>query len=308
MRRFGRIFPLHFVTLMVSAIIVILISQGITIADDSLFVTAHQGLTRPVLIRGIVANLTLVHAWGTTPGLLFNLPSWSISAEWFAYMAFPAFIIFLQGLARRETTKLAIVLFGFLTFASVTYLTVGAELTRMSWNIGIFRIVPEFLIGLSLHRFGRTWTAGPSGSIIGFVNSIAVIAFGVYLSSVFPQAIAVFAAITVLALGALVLFGADASRYGHFRWLGGDIGVYLGEISYSIYMLHFLIAEVFFSFLAPWWRPIEFLSALLTVLGVTAFVIACSSISYRVLEVPSRSWIVSKSRILNEPRKNLDIC
>ena len=33
----------------------------------------------------------MVHAWGLAPEAAWNHPSWSISAEWFAYLAFPAF-------------------------------------------------------------------------------------------------------------------------------------------------------------------------------------------------------------------------
>ena len=34
-------------------------------------------------------QLTLLHAWGVTASPGWNAPSWSISAEWFAYLLFP---------------------------------------------------------------------------------------------------------------------------------------------------------------------------------------------------------------------------
>jgi hypothetical protein len=37
------------------------------------------------------ANLTMTQAWGLAPVAGWNHPSWSISAEWFAYLSFPPF-------------------------------------------------------------------------------------------------------------------------------------------------------------------------------------------------------------------------
>ena len=46
--------------------------------------TAHLG--------DLGANLLLIHAWGATSALSWNQPSWSISAEWFAYLLFPVML------------------------------------------------------------------------------------------------------------------------------------------------------------------------------------------------------------------------
>jgi peptidoglycan/LPS O-acetylase OafA/YrhL len=39
--------------------------------------------------KNLFWHLTLLHSWGVTESLAWNDPSWSISAEWFAYLLFP---------------------------------------------------------------------------------------------------------------------------------------------------------------------------------------------------------------------------
>ncbi len=40
-------------------------------------------------LSDLPAHLFMVHAWGTTAAVGWNFPSWSISAEWAAYLLFP---------------------------------------------------------------------------------------------------------------------------------------------------------------------------------------------------------------------------
>ncbi len=44
-----------------------------------------------------VINLFLLQAFGLIPYYTYNVPSWSISAEWFAYLLFPWLARFALG-------------------------------------------------------------------------------------------------------------------------------------------------------------------------------------------------------------------
>ncbi|HEY8189085.1 MAG TPA: acyltransferase, partial [Micavibrio sp.] len=75
-KRLARIYPLHALTLLMalelSTILGHLHHNDMIWADNT--------------NRSFLLNLFLMHAWGMSSGASFNVPSWSISAEWFAYL------------------------------------------------------------------------------------------------------------------------------------------------------------------------------------------------------------------------------
>jgi peptidoglycan/LPS O-acetylase OafA/YrhL len=78
-RRFGRLYPLHLLTLGFYVAIGVATSLGlISVMGESNYAFDQ-----------LPANLLLVHAWGFSSQLSFNYVSWSISAEWFVYLLFP---------------------------------------------------------------------------------------------------------------------------------------------------------------------------------------------------------------------------
>ena len=78
--RIARVYPLHIATLVgVGALALGATAAGFRI--DSAILSWSS----------LPANLLMVHAWGLSPEAGWNHPSWSISAEWFAYLTFPLF-------------------------------------------------------------------------------------------------------------------------------------------------------------------------------------------------------------------------
>src|SRR6202161_3995096 len=87
--RLARIYPLHLATLAgIGAMALAALAAGRVIDPNILSWSS------------LPANLLLVQAWGYAPQAGWNHPSWSISAEWFAYLSFPVFAIAAAGLRR----------------------------------------------------------------------------------------------------------------------------------------------------------------------------------------------------------------
>ena len=102
----------------------------------------------------------------------------------------------------------------------------GYALTEATFRWGMLRIVPCFALGCAFYLVHRRGPV-PHAGLVALVSGVAVLA---------SASLGLWDAITVLAAGALILgLGAlDNARSGA---LGSKVGVYLGEISYSIYMV-----------------------------------------------------------------------
>lgn len=295
-KRFARIYPMHIAMLGVFMVI------GVAGRMGALSLTfggiSFAGIDFAVLLRALVANLTLIHAWGSTGQLFFNLPSWSISAEWFAYLIFPVLVLLRRLPPRREGAKVMLVAAIFLVLAIAYQALIRTEMTQLTWNVGILRIFPEFLLGMSLHRAGERWSAGARGAIAGLLAGLLLTAASVFAGAQRPDFAAPAAAVAVLGLAATVFFAADADRHGRLGWLGGRLPVMLGEISYSVYMVHLAVGILFFDVLfagAEWPSVGPAVTAIVT--GLLAATLL-SWLTYHFIEVPGRRWIVDRARSL----------
>ena len=213
--RLARVYPLHLVTLFGMI--------GLGVAATFAGLSIDGSLTH---WRDLPAHLTLTHAWGLATSSAFNHPSWSISAEWAAYLSFPAFAFVAWRLRDRPLLAVGLAI----TFALGLYAAfqplAGYSLTEATFRWGALRIVPCFALGCALylvHRRGGVPYAGR----VSLLSGAAVL---------ISASLGLWDAVTVLAAGGLILgLGSlDNARAGVF---GSKVGVYLGEISYSIYMV-----------------------------------------------------------------------
>jgi peptidoglycan/LPS O-acetylase OafA/YrhL len=173
--------------------------------------------------------------WGLTSRLDWNIPAWSISTEWFAYLVFPILLI---GIGRNRDQgwilliKLAAtlsVLAGFFAIAGVSSL--GENIPQL----GLARCLLEFLVGAGLCRLALQ-TANPpilSPVLLSLTLGLVLLSLAVGLADflLLPTA---FAAL----IFALADHGAPFGRLIACRPL-----VWLGEISYSLYMIHYFVKD-----------------------------------------------------------------
>jgi peptidoglycan/LPS O-acetylase OafA/YrhL len=181
-----------------------------------------------VALSALPANLALVQAWGFAPVSGWNHPSWSISAEWFAYLLFPVFALVAMRLRGRPWMALL----GAAALTSSLYawfpLVSGISLTNATIAWGALRIVPPFAIGCALFLVWRAHEAMRRTALAGaaFFGAMGLLSARIGAPD----------ALTVFAFGGLIISLAQASRAGSS--LGSNsVTVYLGEISYSIYMI-----------------------------------------------------------------------
>lgn len=213
--RVARVYPLHIATLL-----------GVGLLAGAAIVAGMSVDSNVLSWSSLPANLLMVHAWGLAPAAGWNHPSWSISAEWFAYLCFPAFAFVFWRLRDKPVVAvlgaaafLAVLYYGFEQWA-------GFALTEATIRWGALRIVPCFALGCALYLVYRKAPLKAPGlsAAIFLVLMLASAALGLW------------DAITVLLAGGLILSLASLPN-ARAGWLASRPAVYLGEISYSVYMV-----------------------------------------------------------------------
>jgi peptidoglycan/LPS O-acetylase OafA/YrhL len=238
--RFIRLYPVH-VTVLAALVALIYLAR-----------TADIPLNHPQEWRGaeLPWQLGMLHAWGVTAKPGWNAPSWSISAEWFAYLCFPLLAPSLMAVRERLTA----LLIALAALCGTALLFSVADWSLNTW-VGapaLSRVFGEFLCGAALCRLvdlGRDLPRplptppphageGVGGGLNG--DMLGMAAFALFLlgaSSGVPD-------FGLVALLAFVIFGAATSHGQLAQLLGSRPMVWLGEISYSLYMVHFPVLLV----------------------------------------------------------------
>jgi len=223
--RLARIYPLHLV------IMVLFLVETIAIL---LFSTAAQTEYRDPPYY--VMSLLLVHNWGFTDYLGWNVPSWSISTEAFAYILFPFMCL---GLARIDLRGPGLVAAMAASVVALALLvrwhgdaSLGTDIPRM----GLVRCVLEFLAGVCLGRMHRAY--GPPQRL---AQVLALAAAGVLIAVYAGASIADYWLMP--AAFCLMVYGLTRDLEDRAWSVGLAVFVYLGQISYSTYLVHWLVRD-----------------------------------------------------------------
>ena len=254
-RRVGRMFPLHMA--------VILICVAVAWAAGN-----------PYSPVQVAEELTLVHRWPGVHAIFrsINGPAWSISSEWLANILLPQF----AALTLVTGTRVA-VLVGCVAISSLAALVAcnsgSLDLSLANTSAPTIRCFTEFAIGMLLHR----WIAIQAPR---WAPLAALVASGA-VSMTFRQPAALVPAMVA------TIYVVVANRAAADRILGGGIPYWLGEVSFSIYLVHIPIvttAAVLFPHNVVGYMGLSIVATL-----------TISAASYRWIEVPGRDW----SRVLS---------
>lgn len=296
-RRLGRVWPLHAATLI--AFIPLEIVKALAVSGETAAFTARFAPS------SILSNLLLVHSLGIEDGLTWNIPSWSISAEFLAYATFAALCL----LARRT----------WLVTASAVALSAAGAFVVMGWSdqymdtsfdFGYFRCLYGFFTGHVAYRlFQAARGAGLSIArppITGLAEGFSLAAVIFFVATARGNALSY---ASPLLFGLVVwVFAFEGGAFSRllamrpFQWLGAR--------SYSVYMVHALVIALYekavvaiqrlsgepmfvkqttdgvedrlISFGATWMMDLLAVAYLGTVVAV-------ASLTYRFVEMPGQS-------------------
>jgi peptidoglycan/LPS O-acetylase OafA/YrhL len=281
-RRIARIYPLYVAGTLV----------GFCLVVAGWLEFSHSGFLGVALFE----NIIMIQIWGVAQS--FDPPGWSISAEWAAYLLFPLLLVpTMFGKPALAWISALICAAALTAFAFLPPALYGGEHylgeigNFQPWHaLPMLRCIPEFVFGILACRiattpFGLTLAAsrwiGPA-LCVAILGLMAIPSTDVAVVFLFPL---------------LVLSVASGTNVPG-RLLASTPAEFAGRLSYSIYLVHYLLVGVM-----HWVHGLAHASGLAhaqTYAAAVGLVLTfpISYLAYRFIEVPGRTWL----RVLFEGR------
>jgi peptidoglycan/LPS O-acetylase OafA/YrhL len=260
MRRVARVMPLNAVIVAIIAVAVWLAPGS---AGDNFAVARGPG--------AVIANLLLVQDWGLAPSI--NKPAWSVSVEMAVYLAFP--LLLALAWSRLLWIVAAVAGIGALWWVEwtgqglISRGTVAGDLIRgfagFTFGLLCFRAIAGKLVPPTIGRFDL-------GILAAFWAAL-LFAPGDLMPVLLCPAVVL----------SLALARGPAARLFALKPLH-----YLGEISYSVYLVHYCVLGCL--------NLLAIRSAGLYAAAALVLTLAISATTYRFIERPARRWIARNHR------------
>jgi peptidoglycan/LPS O-acetylase OafA/YrhL len=260
-KRLARVWPLHAVILMA------------TVGWALLLIATGRPVPPQYSWPQLPLHILLVQNWGLTHDLGWNDPSWSISTELAAYAAFAALVPVVRVKHPLVVVVLLLVALDRL-YAYHGESNLGADIAQL----GLWRCLTQFGCGVMMCM---VWQHANRTKLQVVASASLAVAIALLASGLARETLAV-----PIAFASLVPLVAASSVMPH-NPLSSRVAVWLGEISYSTYLVHFLL-WIFFklAFVGNAADVPLHLGALFL-----ALTLAASVILHRGVEIPARKWL-----------------
>ncbi|GJL59344.1 MAG: acyltransferase [Nitrospirales bacterium] len=234
----------------------------------------------------ILRNVTLTNIW-VNPSL--NTPAWSVSAEWLAYLCFPIIIKLLIPIRRRDF-QLLIIFF----LVTVYPMSILSFQWKWEWHYGwvaVARVLNGFILGCMMFCIQKHFDIFTDSLRASRWCLAAVLVFLVFLVLGLPI-------VFLYPLIPFIIVTLANTQTGIAQVFGNKVVVFLGTISFGIYMVHYPVLEIIRYALNDYYSGVnsDLYQPLLWVhlCGILLLVIAMASLCYVWIENPSREYLKRK--------------
>ena len=283
-RRIARIYPLYIVMTLVSSLFFYFGIYKLAPFEKSLTTV-------------VVLNAGMVQSWGLSSSL--DAPAWSISAEWAAYLLFPALLIpcLLRGRMTAITAAVSCVSFlailcliprswGFPVELGTTHNNDALLDHSEAWMaLPLLRCLPEFALGVLAFRLSA---ASERHRGFGFPPAWVLLTFILILLTLPRSDLAVVLVFPLLIIS--LVLNIDIGN----RILSSDPLEFLGRLSYSIYLVHSLMSGLLtcvHSILED--DGVPHAQSIAAAVSIAA-TLPCAYFTYRLVEIPGRRWLTRR--------------
>jgi len=255
-KRFARLYPLHLFTfclfMLFASSRVVTHGLGIASLDHGEILPFQPGARESIFT--VFSNLTLTQAMGFHDHTSFNVPSWTISVEFFAYFSFIAWLILVPPRKVWHFGAMGLGIAGL--YALLSRLKPDMDIT---YDYAFLRCLAGFYTGVVVAAIYKPLKSSRFVQNIGFGLASLIEIAVIILSSLF----------VIYCTGKLQFFVAPV-LFAFVLVFAFDKGIvskfmmqkpfrYFAKISYSVYMVHMIIAVLFYTFsrliLERMWGP-----------------------------------------------------
>lgn len=269
-KRFARVAPLHYLTMLAVGVMAL--------------VASYLGLpNRGYNLSDILPQIFMVHAYPYVDDVIWNGPSWSISMEFFGYIfIFPLVL----ALVAKTKQNYPLLLLYIVILGAIWALT---EHDVVGWP-AISRITCHFSIGYILYAL--TTFKNPIHSIASKYVTVWLLLGIVWTFTHQYTHLLASRASFQLFIAMIILGTADNKNSIAKTILANKAFLWLGVISYSIYMIHNPIGKIIHVFVNK--IPDDLAIRAAVVLSSYLFLLLISWFTYKTFEVPVRNILVKK--------------
>ncbi|RJF56129.1 acyltransferase [Serratia inhibens] len=281
LRRFAKIYPMHCLTWAIAFVI-----GAMSIYQYKLW----------------ASNLFLLNTWVDDVRYFFvgNRPSWSLCIEAMFYLSFPFLFRIMKAIPEKfDLLGLTVVTAASLLVQTYIYLWVEPNQMMKAFPISqqhfwVSYIFPpsrifEFLAGMFAARLlmnGRALVLTKTASFA--LLAVAYIG-AMYLPYQFSMSV-----VFIIPVCLLIISMAGDDLKNRNTLLNTKTSVWLGEISYSFYMVHFLVLFYFLNLTAG--RKFNLPEGIALIAVALVLSVSCASFLYSYFEVPMMKLILEKCR------------
>lgn len=283
-KRIARIYPIHIV-----ALLLFLPYHFVTSMEGEQYVLSSD------FLKSFMLNISLLQSFYPDKEIYFsfNAPSWSLSVTMFFYLAFPG-LIYLASKSKRTYLWVLLIMICALAF-SLSLATINENLGHYLFYINPVVRLLDFMAGIALYLIIKDYKnsasvlRGTLTELVAFGVLIASLWFHDYVNEAYRYSLYYWLP-SMLIISTIYFQKGYLSKLLSKKWL-----VFLGNISLSFYLLH--------------WVILNYISLInyklkLTENGVVLFILSlsvillCSSISYLFIERP---FIERLNRVKKKP-------
>lgn len=262
--RIARIYPLHLVTLFLSILL-------------------HREILQHIIARlaRFVPNLLLLQAFIPKESFYysFNAPSWSLCCEMFFYTLFPFLVKWLNS-----PRKLL-----FALFIPITIILTGMQFTpedqvivNTIWYVNPFIRLTDFLMGMLLYEvYKKMKDISWKKTQATIYEALAILLFLLFYLLSDSVSIVHRASAYYWLPVSMVIFVFSLQKGLLSDLLSNRLLIYLGEISFGVYMFHYLVIQIYSRTVARIGIELNAFASFIIILSTTLLL---SAFSFRYFE------------------------